>query len=222
MSNRDLPMMPWYPDQFAASCRAWRYAWRCAYRELLDVQWQIGTLPDDVELLASAIGCPLGEFREVWPHIAGKFQKVDGGLRNFRLEEHRLAAMARKDKMRKGAASTNAKRAPSATPSATLSGTPSGTGSDTPGGSHPSLSPSPYKNSERAPQGAEAPRAQTGGRRLNGGNHPPPTQQRNDPAWEKLTARATASGFRPPFDVDTLETYETSLKIHERDHPVRP
>lgn len=93
MSNRELPMMPWFPDQFAASTACWTYAERSAYRGLLDVQWAIGVLPTEPWRLAHALGMPLDEFEIVWPVVSQKFQQVEGGLRNSRLEEHRLAAL---------------------------------------------------------------------------------------------------------------------------------
>lgn len=93
MSNRELPMMPWYPDQFAASTSTWSYAERSAYRGLLDVQWALGVLPNEPWRLAQALGMPLEDFEAAWPTVSQKFQSVAGGLRNARLEEHRLQAL---------------------------------------------------------------------------------------------------------------------------------
>lgn len=93
MSNRELPMMPWYPDQFAASTTTWSYAERCAYRALLDIQWALAVLPNEPWRLAHAIGASLEEFEAVWPVVSQKFESVEGGLRNARLEAHRLAAL---------------------------------------------------------------------------------------------------------------------------------
>lgn len=110
MSNRELPMMPWYPDQFAAATSTWRFAERAAYRALLDVQWAIGLLPEDPARLAHGIGMELPEFEAVWPVVRGKFERIEGGLQNFRLEQHRLAAMRRKRGQQSAAEATNAKR----------------------------------------------------------------------------------------------------------------
>lgn len=110
MSNRELPMMPWYPDQFASATSTWNFAERAAYRALLDVQWAIGTLPRDLWRLARAIGMELPDFEAVWPVVKDKFQEIDGGLRNFRLEQHRLTAVRRKQGQRSAAETTNAKR----------------------------------------------------------------------------------------------------------------
>lgn len=228
MSNRELPMMPWYPDQFEASTRAYRYAERCAYRALLEVQWQIGVLPDELERLAGAIGCPLAEFQAVWPVVGKKFAPVEGGLQNFRLEQHRLAALKRKQKHKAAADATNAKRTAerdakrtanrdgeralgdsvSVPLAATLGATP--------------LSPSPSEEKNPLPP-------RSGGSHLNGrngkanpralGTNPRAVadQAAEEARWQPLRERAEECGFRAPHPADTPETYETSLRIFERE-----
>jgi hypothetical protein len=42
-----------------------------------------------------------------------------------------------------------------------------------------------------------------------------------DTRWPALMTRATAAGFRKPYDVETADVFETALKIHERDNPRR-
>lgn len=110
VSNRELPMMPWFPSDFASATSTWSFAERSAYRALLDVQWDIGVLPDEPWRLAQAIGMALAEFAEVWPMVRTKFVKVEGGLRNERLEEHRLVAFRKMQAHKAGADATNAKR----------------------------------------------------------------------------------------------------------------
>jgi hypothetical protein len=38
--------------------------------------------------------------------------------------------------------------------------------------------------------------------------------------WRPLRERAKASGFREPWQLESPAAYETSLRLHERDHPV--
>ena len=91
-------MMPWYPDQFRASTASWTWAEKSVYRSLLDAQWSALSLPNSEERLARIVGIDLRSFRNSWKTVRGKFQELpDGSLQNFRLEQHRLAALARKE-----------------------------------------------------------------------------------------------------------------------------
>ena len=110
MSADSLAMMPWFPRDFIAATRAMRIAERCAYRELLDFQWELGVLPNDVARLARLIGFTDAEFADAWPGIKHKFVERAGGLVNKRLEEHRVRALEQREKKRRAADSTNAKR----------------------------------------------------------------------------------------------------------------
>jgi uncharacterized protein YdaU (DUF1376 family) len=110
LSADRLAMMPWFPRDFIAATRAMRIAERCAYRELLDFQWELGVLPSDVSRLARLIGFTDAEFADAWPGIQHKFIERDGGLVNERLEEHRVKALEQRDKKRRAAETTNAKR----------------------------------------------------------------------------------------------------------------
>jgi uncharacterized protein YdaU (DUF1376 family) len=110
LSADSLPMMPWFPRDFIASTRAMRPAERGAYRELLDFQWELGVLPTDEQRLARLIGYTKEEFDDVWPAIKYKFVPSNGGLVNERLEEHRKKALEQREKKRRGASTTNAKR----------------------------------------------------------------------------------------------------------------
>lgn len=100
MSNRELPMMPWYPDQFAASTRSFSLLERAIYRELLDAQWQASLLPSNEKLLARIVGLDVRTFRKYWPAVRAKFVTLpDGSIQNVRLEKHRLAASERRNKL---------------------------------------------------------------------------------------------------------------------------
>lgn len=122
MSNRELPMMPWFPKEFAAATSTWSFAERSAYRALLDVQWEMGVLPKQLWRLAQAIGMSLPDFELVWPTVMLKFEQVEGGIRNSRLEEHRVTAFKLKQGRRAGAHAANAQRRAQRTLSDTHSG----------------------------------------------------------------------------------------------------
>lgn len=110
MSNRELPMMPWFPQDFASATAHWAFAERGAYRTLLDAQWTLGGLPDDEQRLARIVGMTADEFAEVWPMVSTKFELVNGQLQNKRLEEHRVEALRLKQSRARGAHTANAKR----------------------------------------------------------------------------------------------------------------
>lgn len=125
MSNRELPMMPWFPERFAISVATWAFAERAAYRALLDAQWSLAVLPAETWRLAQAIGMRPDDFEKVWHTVSSKFDKVDGGLQNKNLEIERVKAFQLKNGRQKGALATNAQRyaspALSETPSESLS-----------------------------------------------------------------------------------------------------
>jgi uncharacterized protein YdaU (DUF1376 family) len=115
----DVPhfaMLPWFPRDFASSTLLWPLSARGAFRELLDLQWNLssttqpGTLPDDPEALRAAIRASKAEWRIAWPLIEPKFPLIDGGRRNARLEQHRQEAVRKYLSSKKGAAMTNSKR----------------------------------------------------------------------------------------------------------------
>lgn len=93
MSNRELPMMPWFPDQFAASTAGWTFTERAVYRALLDLQWQQGCIFADLLRISQALGVDKRTVQRCWRLVGPKFAAVEGGLQNYRLEQHRLAAL---------------------------------------------------------------------------------------------------------------------------------
>lgn len=163
VSNRDLPMMPWYPDQFAASTVAWTWLERSLYRCLLDVQWQLGSIPTEPARISLCVGFPEAEFKAAWPAVSKKFVKVHGKLINKRLEYHRLKALERKEKAAssgssggKASAAAKAKRR-SSKPQATLQAN----------ANPPTPSPTPVEEHPQPPQGGRA------GLTANGGGRKP-------------------------------------------------
>ena len=106
-----MAKMPWYPRDFASSTRGWPLVARGAYRELLDVQWDMGSLPGtSADLRVVAMATP-PEWRIAWKFLESKFPiGPDGRRRNARLENHRAKALQILKRQRAGAAATNAGR----------------------------------------------------------------------------------------------------------------
>ncbi len=104
MSGPSLPRMPWYPSSFYASTRTWPFIARAVYRELLDVEWDSGPLPNDAEALRAMLGVKPADWRTAWPLVAPKFELgQDGRLRNPRLEQHRAESLRIVEKKRNAA-----------------------------------------------------------------------------------------------------------------------
>lgn len=87
------PAYQWYPKDWQSDSRVRRmsYEQRGIYRELMDIQWLEGSLPDDVELLADIVGYPMSRFEKLWPLIRECFtvRDADGRLLQMRLERQR-------------------------------------------------------------------------------------------------------------------------------------
>jgi len=82
--------MPWFPSAFLGSTRGWPCCARLLYRELLEAQWTMGSLPDDEPELIRVANVGEDCFRRGWPYVKRKFRPGrDGRLRNARLEQHR-------------------------------------------------------------------------------------------------------------------------------------
>ena len=89
-----MPRMPWYPSSFAGATRGWPLVARGAYRELLDAQWDMASLPADPRELRTIAAATPGEWRTAWPFVEPKFPIGPDGLRrNARLEAHRAKAL---------------------------------------------------------------------------------------------------------------------------------
>lgn len=88
--GESLAMMPWFPRDFLSSTRGWTLLQKACYRELLDAQWDLGTLPADPDELRQLCGATPKQWFEAWEKVSTKFAAVDGGgVRNERLEMHR-------------------------------------------------------------------------------------------------------------------------------------
>lgn len=111
MAKRDLPMMPWFPRDFLAATRGWSVTAKGVYRELLDVQWEEGSLPDNQEELRELIGATPEEWAIGWAKAQRKFTKIEGGrIQDLLLEQRRDKALDLAERRSKGAQTTNAIR----------------------------------------------------------------------------------------------------------------
>lgn len=94
--HRALAYMPWYTGDFMTSTRGWPVTARGVYRELLDAQWDRGSLPADPPTLRQLIGATLSEWRAWSTYVEPKFPTCPDGLRrNARLDQHRQKALAK-------------------------------------------------------------------------------------------------------------------------------
>jgi len=90
-----MAKMPWYPRDFASSTRGWPLEACGAYRELLDAQWDMGSLSADSEELRPLSRATPAQWRVAWKYIEPKFPiGADDRRRNPRLEVHRRKAIA--------------------------------------------------------------------------------------------------------------------------------
>jgi hypothetical protein len=85
-----MAKLPWYPRDFASSTRGWPLLPCGALRELLDAQWDMGSLPADLHELRPLSRATPAQWKVVWKYIEPKFPiGADGRRRNPRLETHR-------------------------------------------------------------------------------------------------------------------------------------
>ena len=107
--SKGLPYVPWFYGDFLRSTAGWLPMERFAYAMLLWHQWDQGSIPDDLERLASIVGLGVDELTSIWQRtIARKFKKTRSGLVNQRMAEHRAKVLAyhnaQSEKGRKGMA----------------------------------------------------------------------------------------------------------------------
>jgi uncharacterized protein YdaU (DUF1376 family) len=89
-----LVYLPWYTRDFMSATRGWSLTAKGLYRELLDAQWDMGSLPSDPHDLQQLAGATAAEWRTWDQFVATKFPLcADGRRRNSRLEQHRQKAL---------------------------------------------------------------------------------------------------------------------------------
>lgn len=195
MQKNSLVMMPWFPRDFMSSTRGWPLAARGAYRELLDAQWDMGTLPTDPMELKALVGATDAEWALAWPKIEPKLPINCDGRKNAKLEEHRQKSYELHVKRSQAGQRANAIRWQS-DPLAI------------PNGSHPSPSPSP------SPIRAEPKTSDTGA------DAPQPKPKRVSRARTQippdfsLDARMTQYALDRLADMDTEATFRDFRDYH--------
>lgn len=159
-------MLPWFPGDFMRSTRGWPITAKGVYRELLDAQWDMESLPADPKELAELIGATTTEWRIGWLKCEAKFPVGEDGLRrNARLESHRVKSADLTERRQNGAAKTNALRAAQRTDSEPLNGAHSARSASQPARASDPIRSDP--KSRRNPQRAED-RLETGSEREKG------------------------------------------------------
>ncbi len=86
------PWYPWFVSDWMSSgtARAMTLEQRGLYRELLDHQWNDGSLPNDEQQLQRLGNATPAEWKRSWPVVRQKFvERDDGRLVNARLERVR-------------------------------------------------------------------------------------------------------------------------------------
>lgn len=127
---------------------------RGAYRDLLDMCWDMGSLPNDSEALRKLAMCEKAEWRRCWPKLQVFFIEIDGRLHSPKVDEKRPAIIQAKEARQRGAQRTNSDRW--ANRSATDERSVGDSVSESVSGRYarartPSPSPSPYINTPLSP-----------------------------------------------------------------------
>ena len=85
----------WCPRDFRASTHGWPLVARGAYRELLDVQFDMGWLPADERELQVLAGASGPEWKRAWPYLESKFPLWGDKRLNPRMKDEREDALRR-------------------------------------------------------------------------------------------------------------------------------
>jgi uncharacterized protein YdaU (DUF1376 family) len=110
MKRPRMPYLPWFHSSFLAKTQGWTLEERGAYFMLLGAQWETGALPTDFSRLSAIVGVSPSTLKILWKTIGKKFETINAGLVNERLEQHRTRSLELIDSRRRGAAKTNAQR----------------------------------------------------------------------------------------------------------------
>lgn len=79
----------WCPRDFQASTRGWPFEARGVYRELLDAQFDLGSLPEEESELRTIVGCSQAHWNKAWIYVESKFPLWGGRRLNPRMKEER-------------------------------------------------------------------------------------------------------------------------------------
>ena len=86
---KGFPYVPWYHGDFLRSTVGWTLIEQAVYWKLLCAQWESGSLPNDMDRLASIAGTDKATLTAVWPLVGRKFRSTSSGLVNQRMGAHR-------------------------------------------------------------------------------------------------------------------------------------
>ena len=102
MTDKKLPYMPWFTGdwQGSRSVRLMSLAARGLYREMIDLAWDQGEVPDSPGMVARMAGVPKSEVLEVWGEVRGMFTAVGDKLTLPKVE--RLRGRAKNRNLRRG------------------------------------------------------------------------------------------------------------------------
>src|SRR5689334_11591018 len=82
----DFPHMPWFTGDFMRETRGWSVTAKGLYRELIDMQWDMGSLPEDGNRIFAISGATQEEWEKGWHLCEPKFPVVNGKRINPRIE----------------------------------------------------------------------------------------------------------------------------------------
>lgn len=222
-------MMPWFPRDFIAATLGWTLLERGLYVCLLFASWELGDLPASEEELARIAGATPAEFSASWPRVRLKFEaNASGKLVNNRLEQHRAKALkireSRASAGRAGGFASGVSREASVKQphkqphkqTATKSGSKTAAFAES-----KTEAPSPSEDEDPLPPPSGGSAVHGHGSRAEGTNPRAKAERTQEQRrWAPLLERGERCGFRKPGQFDTPETYETSLKLYERDRPL--
>jgi hypothetical protein len=66
MGMKGFPYVPWYHGDFLRSTAGWTLMEQAVYWKLLCAQWESGSLPNDMDRLASIAGTDKATMASVW------------------------------------------------------------------------------------------------------------------------------------------------------------
>jgi len=195
----------WYPGDFAGDplVRLMTLPARAAYRELLDLSWEVGPLKDPRAALTG-----LGYDAALWTAIAPCWRETDAGWVQERLERERDAALAQRGRARKA----NEKRWGRSDPN----GDPNGVDLHIPTGSSPPPPPPPQKKKTQKKKRASARPTSDGDAAVAQGRLEYPDLMRHPGFAEGLRELATlrVEQHRDPFTQRGLRAALGKLALH--------
>jgi hypothetical protein len=93
----------WYIGDHLRVTRGWPLVARAVYHDLLDAQWDRGSLPAAPEQLRELVaGCTRAEWKLAWPYIEAEFPLHEHGRQNPPLAAQRTAQMTLAERCRRG------------------------------------------------------------------------------------------------------------------------